>query len=80
MGHFGTTPVHPVLPMVQWDGMNPVGGGKWDTLVQPLSVQFLPWYNEMGWTVGTGHSKGGTLWYNPCPSSPSHGTMGWDGQ
>ena len=22
----------------------------------------------------------GTLWYDPSPSSPSHGTVGWDGQ
>ena len=47
------------------------------TLVQPLFVHSLPWYNGMGWTVGTGHSKWDTLVQSLSVHS-FPGTLRWD--
>ena len=73
MGHFGTIPVHPFHPMVQW-AQGVANGTLW---YDPSPS--IPSHGEVGWN-GQWEHKYGTLWYDPSLSIPSHGTVGWDGQ
>ena len=65
---------HPSPPMVQWNGMNSryraqQRGHFGTTFVCPVPPM-IQWDR-----MDSKYS-----WYNPRPSSPSYGTMGWDGQ
>ena len=76
MGHFGTFPFCPLLPMVQWDGIDSWDGGivngtLWD--IPTLSIAShgtMGWDGQLGWgycewdTLGHSHSVHCFPWYN----------------
>ena len=64
IGQLGIPPACPLLPTVQWDGMDTWDWGycAWDSLGFPQCVHYFPRYSGMGWTLGIGGIVHGTAW------------------
>jgi len=78
MRQLGIPIVCPLLPTVQWDGMDTwdLGYCAWDSLGFPQCVHYFPWYSGMGWTLGIWDTVHGTAWDSHSVSITSHGTVG----